>query len=63
MPFTSTAVIADYYGKESIYYDSTGNISKLRGGSGYVSAFEVSTYNLTANSLRLRYDIQNGIIN
>ena len=28
MPFTSTAVVADYYGKESIYYDPTGNIQK-----------------------------------
>jgi len=27
-PFTSTAVIADYYGKESIYYDPTGKIEK-----------------------------------
>ena len=28
LPFTSTAVIADYYGKESIYYDPTGKIEK-----------------------------------
>ena len=28
MPFTATSVIADYYGKDAVYYDATGIIQK-----------------------------------
>ena len=48
--------------KFSVLYTAAGELKVHAGGSNYTSATNVSCYNLTANSLRLRYTVTDGIV-
>lgn len=55
---------APYYLSRSfrVYYDN-GTITPLRGGNGYtVPSFGIETFNMSANSLRLKFSVLSGSI-
>lgn len=48
--------------KFSLLYTNTGELKVHAGGSNYTSGTDIVCYNLTANSLRLRYTVTDGIV-
>lgn len=48
--------------RSTIYFDDSGNLTNVAGGTNYTSAKNVSCYNLSANSLRVLYNVSNKIL-
>lgn len=52
-----------YHGRHCcVQYSNTPDLIVHRGGTGYTDDTNVTCYNLTANSLRLQYDVVDGIL-